>query len=276
VLVLARDSVRLAVRSTDGALHAAAVAEEAIPAWQRWYDYGIGLFRESDRGAGRGSLRQADEAFAKLEELDPSMGALARARLAVKEGRLDDAARLLAKASGAAPKSPWTLAYFTALVDKQNGNFGKAIDGFRRVLASDFATARERGFDFSQDQRIWNELAETLLEARQPAEAKAALERTLAIDPDQAQAWWLMNRALEALGDPTGAEAARKRHAELKPDENARDRAARLAREKYPWANAAAEATVLYRFTPDTTFTGDLRPGTRVEVPGMRPKSNAE
>ena len=276
VLVLARDAVRLAVRSTDGTLHAAAAGEDSIPAWQRWYDYGIGLFRESDRGAGRGSLRQADEAFVRLEELEPSIGALARARLAVREGRLDDAARFLAKASGAGPKAPWTLAYFTALVDKQNGNFDKAIEGFRRVLASDFAGARERGFDFSQDQRIWNELAETLLEARRPAEAKGALERTLAIDPDQAQAWWLMNRALEALGDAAGAEAARARHAELKPDENARDRAARLAREKYPWANAAAEATVLYRFTPDTSFTGDLRPGTRVEVPGMRPKSGAE
>jgi hypothetical protein len=40
----------------------------------------------------------------------------------------------------------------------------------------------------------------------------------------------------------------------------------RLAREKYPWANAAAEATVLYQMQREGRLTGDLLPGTRVEV----------
>ncbi len=269
VMVLARDAVTLPVKARDGRVYGpVAAGSDPVPEAERWYDYGIGLFREGDRGAGRGALRQADEAFARLEELSPALGSLARARLAVKEGRLDDAAAALAKASAAGHPAPWTLAYYTALVDKQNGNFDKAIEGFRRVLATDFSGARDRGFDFSIDTRVLNELAETALEAQRPEVAKEALEESLAVDPEQARAWWLMNRASEALGDAAAAEAARAKHAIFKPDENARDVAVRLARRKYPWADAAAEATVIYRLQREGAPTGDLRPGTRIEVWG--------
>jgi tetratricopeptide (TPR) repeat protein len=283
VMVLARDEVRLPVRGRDGRVHGAvARAADAIPEWQRWYDYGIGLFRESDRGPGRGAIRQADEAFERVASFEPAVGALARARVAVREGRLDDAAALLVKAGGDGVKSPWTVAYFTALVDKQNGNFAKAAEGFRRVLATDFAGARERAFDFSIDVRVLNELSEVLLEQALAVpdetgrgalarEAREVAQRSLQVDPEQAPAWWFVNRACEMLGDAEGAAAAREEHARYKPDENARDRAVRLARERYPWADAAAEATVIYSLGRVGRFEGDLLPGTRVEVPGLRP-----
>ena len=274
VMVLARDAAVFPVRARDGRVHGSAQgAVDPIPAWQRWHDYGIGLFRESDRVPGRGAVRQADEAFAEAERLQPAVGALARARLAVREGRLDDAARFLEAAGRAGSATPWTLAYFTALVDKQNGNFARAIEGFRRVLDTDFAGARERGFDFSRDVRVLNELAETALEAADAAQAREVLERSLAVDPEQAQAWWLVNRAREALGDAAGAEEARAKHALFKPDENARDIAVRLARQRYPWADAAAEATVIYRLDRAGAPRGDLLPGTRLEVPGLKRES---
>jgi len=286
VMVLARDSVTLPVRASDGTVHGAAraAAADAIPAWQRWYDYGIGLFREADRGAGRGALRQADEAFAELAKVAPSLGSLARARLAIREGRLDDAAVFLSTAAqgekgdaGAPAAPPWSLAYFTAIVDKQNGNFARAVEALERVRTTDFAGARERGFDFALDTRVLAELAETLLEqalTEQESGRRALAERALAVaraalevDPEHAQAWWLVNRAATELGEASVAAEARAKHARYKPDENARDRAVRLAREKYPWANAAAEATVLYQMQREGRLTGDLLPGTRVEVP---------
>jgi tetratricopeptide (TPR) repeat protein len=278
VMVLARDAVTLPVRAKDGSVYGLiSGVSSTIPQWQRWQDYGIGLLREGDRGTGRGALRQADEAFTRVETLQPAAGSLARARVAIKEGRLDDASMLLAKAASAAPASPWSVVYFTALVDKQNGNFTKALEGFRRVLATDFAGARERGFDFAIDTRVLNEFTETLLEASQLAradasslellrEAKSASERSLKVDPEQAQAWWLMNRVCEALGDTEGAESARTNHAKYKPDENARDNAVRLARQQYPWADHAAEATVFYDMQRTGGFTGDLLPGTRLDV----------
>ena len=278
VMVLARDAVTLPVRAKDGSVYGLiSRVSSTIPPWQRWQDYGIGLLREGDRGTGRGALRQADEAFTRVEDLQPAAGSLARARVAIKEGRLDDASMLLAKAASAEPASPWSVVYFTALVDKQNGNFTKALEGFRRVLATDFAGARERGFDFAIDTRVLNEFTETLLEASQLAradasslellrEAKSAAERSLKVDPEQAQAWWLMNRVCEALSDPVGAESARTNHAKYKPDENARDNAVRLARQQYPWADHAAEATVFYDMQRTGGFTGDLLPGTRLDV----------
>ncbi len=283
VMVLARDAVRVPVRARDGTVHGSDVGvEKAFPAWQRGYDYGIGLFREADRGAGRGALRQAEEAFALVEVSTPSVGALARARLQVREGRVSEAAESLARASsaaasGAVPNTPWVIAYFTALVDKQNGNFAEAIKGFRRVLATDFATARERGFDFSIDTRVLNECAETLLElarlerdapaARELAtQAKELLDASLAIDPEQSNAWWFMVGASETLGDEAAAATARAQHAKYKPDEGARDRAVRLAREKYPWANHAAEATVLYDLSREGRFIGECLANTRFQV----------
>jgi len=288
VMVLTRDVITLPVRASDGTLHGAtATNPRSFPEWQRWYDYAIGLFREADRGTGRGALRQADEAFAKVESMVPAVGALARARLETREGRLDDAAASLARATQAAqagenPATPWTILYFTGLVEKQNGNFSSALDAFRRVLATDFAGARERGFDFSIDTRVLNEFAETALEAASlersnvPArmlldESVAALTKSLEVDPEQAQAWWLMNRACEKLGDGEGAAAARVKHATYKPDENARDRAVRLARERYPWANHAAEATVLYDLQREGRFVGELLDGTRIELPAPAP-----
>ncbi len=284
VMILTRDAVTLPVRARDGTVHGATtVAAKAFPPWQRMYDYGIGLFREADRGAGRGALRQAEDAFAIVETSTPAAGALAQARLQIREGRLEDAARSLerassAAASGATPAHPWVITYFTALVDKQNGNFAQAITGFRRVLATDFAGARESGFDFSIDTRALNECAETLLELSQltrgdaaslerARESKAMSEASLAVDPEQATTWWFMVRACEALGDVEGAANARVQHAKYKLDEGARDLAVRLAREKYPWANHAAEATVFYDLHRDGRFTGALLPATRIEMP---------
>src|SRR4029079_9875438 len=43
--------------------------ESKIVLWQRWNDYGIGLFLEGDRGAEKGELIQAGDAFAEVEKL---------------------------------------------------------------------------------------------------------------------------------------------------------------------------------------------------------------
>ncbi|RLS67033.1 MAG: hypothetical protein DWH97_02335 [Planctomycetota bacterium] len=291
VMILTRDSITLPVQDRDGVVHGKTTMDaRAFPPWQRWYDYGIGLLREADRGAGRGAVRQAEEAFVEVETLVPSVGALAQARLQIREGRLDEAAASLARAStaaagGAIPSTPWTITYFTALADKQNGNFSAAIEGFQRVLATDFAGARERGFDFSIDTRVLNELAETTLEAARLErgesqrahvvqlleQSQQSLRASLKVDPEQAQAWWLLARACDELGQVDEAKVAREQHAKYKLDENARDRAARLAREKYPWADHAAEATVFYDLMRPERFVGGLLPGTRLEVPKVLP-----
>lgn len=261
ILTLATDRITLPVAGVGGDVSAIATQTSPIDPWQRWYDYGIGLFRTADRGGGKGLLRQAEEAFAEAEKLGRAEGVLGRARVYVREGRLEEAAEALrAAAKHEPPAYPWSVAWFSGLVAKQQGNLEEAIGLFRQVIDSDWAVAKERGFDFSRDDRVRVELAETLLEqsrvergdaARERRqgfleEAKRHLEAALVEDPEQATANYLMAQVLTELGDPTAAEPYLKKHARYKADDNARDRAINLARIKYPAANKAAEAVVLF------------------------------
>src|SRR5207237_9322551 len=120
VVTLASDRVTFPVPGADAQV---AAPESKIDLWQRWNDYGIGLFRKG----GRGELRQAESAFAVVEKLGRVEGALNLARVALREGRLDDAAAALERATKAkTPAYPWSIAWFTGLVDRQNGRLDDA------------------------------------------------------------------------------------------------------------------------------------------------------
>jgi tetratricopeptide (TPR) repeat protein len=120
---------------------------------------------------------------------------------------------------------------------------------------------RERGFDFSLDFEVINLLGQTLFDrarqirgpderkAEQEAFLRAAVEqfkKTLAIDSEDVTAHYNLQLLYTQLGDEKKAAEHRQLHQRFKPDDNARGRAIRLAREKYPAANAAAEAVVIY------------------------------
>jgi tetratricopeptide (TPR) repeat protein len=259
IVTLATDRIVLPVRGGDPGPEAQV---SAIDPWQRWYDYGIGLFRTAEKGPGKGELRQAEAAFGEVERLGRAEGPLGRARVYLREGRLDEAAAALAAASAMTgpPAYPWSLAWFGGLVAKQQGNFDEAIERFREVIASDWPVAKERGFDFSRDDRVRVELAETLFERsrlergeerkairdRFLAEAEEQLRAALKEDSELASAHYLLAQVLDARGASGEADEHRALHATFKPDDNARDRAIVKARIKYPAADRAAEAVALY------------------------------
>ena len=263
IITIAADSVTLPVAGVDAEIVNAA---SPIPEWQRWNDYGIGLFRKGDSGANRGELRQAERAFARVEILGQPDGPLNRARVYLKEGRVDEAAQALNRAAAHDPPAPdWSLAWFTGIVNVQNGYLDEAIDSFRTVLALDTAETRERGFDFGVDYRVLTRLAQTLFErskqergeARRAArevflgEAAALYQRALEIDPENVSAHYGLALIFDDRGEPTRAEQHRARHGRYKPDDNARDRAVAAARRADPAANHAAEAVVIYDLQRD-------------------------
>ena len=134
---------------------------------------------------------------------------------------------------------------------------------FERVERTDFAGARERGFNFAKDVRVLNELAQTLLDRRSMVQdesgdderqALALLTRSVEIDPDQPIAHWLLARLYDMLGDEPNATRERALHERCRVDDHAKDEAVRLARERYPWADHAAEATVFYELRSDPSF----------------------
>ena len=141
----------------------AGAAAPAPPAWERWNDYGIGLLLEGNAGSEKGELRQAEAAFAEVERLGRPEGPLNLARVYHKEGRLDDAVAALGRAR-AAGAAPWTVAWLTGLVNKENGHLDDAVANFEAALGATSPELRARGFDFSRDYEVLNELGQALFE----------------------------------------------------------------------------------------------------------------
>ncbi|MCA9135667.1 MAG: hypothetical protein KDB00_02885, partial [Planctomycetales bacterium] len=151
----------------------------------------------------------------------------------------------------------------------------------RSVLEDNTEDMRRRGFDFSLDIEVINLLGRTLFDLgveRQRmeqtdtseqyfGEAIRSFEKTLQIDPENVTAHYSLQQLYETLAgverdkleDAAQAEGNelireyvakatyhRELHLRYKPDDNAQGEAVRLAREKYPAANHAAEPTAIY------------------------------
>jgi hypothetical protein len=71
-------------------------------------------------------------------------------------------------------------------------------------------------------------------------------EKTLRIDSENVTAHHNLHLLYATLQDKAKASYHQKMHARYKPDDNARDRAVAEARRRYPAANFAAEALVIY------------------------------
>ena len=253
VTTIASDSITLPISDATVPDNASV----AIPEWQRWNDFGIGLLRKK-RGQ---QLRQAEEAFREVEKLGRPEGAINLARVYLREGRLNEAADALRRAAEhPVSVAPWTITWLTGLINKQNGRLDAAIDNFRAIIDNGFPEATARGFDFSLDYRVINELGQTLFEyAKQKRgernrderntlllEAVDSFHKTLAIDSENREAHYNLSQLYSYLGDQQLSDKHRALHARYKIDDNASDKAIALHRSRNPAADHAAEAVVIY------------------------------
>ncbi len=290
IMTLAVDRVTFPVAGVD-----AEVANGEPPAveWQRWNDYGIGLLRKG--GKTKGELRQAEEAFGRVEALGRPDGPLNLARVYLAQGTVQDKAigALERAAAFDPPAPPWSVAWFTGQVNKQNGYLDEAIENFAGIVALDDAETRKRGFDFSQDYRLLNELGQTIFErakqergdARRPRReellrrALAQFQRTLELDPENSTAHYNLDLIYKQLGDKERAAEHLALYRKYKVDDNARDRAVAIARANDPAANHAAEAIVIYDLHREGAY--EMRAGERAAAayelrPLAEPRIEAE
>lgn len=233
-----------------------------FPLWQRWNDYGIGLLLK-----GKAELRQAAEAFEQVEKLNRWDGPMNLARVFEREGRIDEAVAALQRASEYSDEEKfprWTWAWLSGVVNRQQGRLNEAIQNLESVLNDQTPEMLERGFDFSLDYEVINLLGQTLfdlgrLRARQGRDEEAKqhwqaaidqFESTLKIDSENLTAHYNLQLLYSEIGDQEKSTYHGKLHAIYKPDDNAQGRAVRLAREKYPAANRAAESVVIYQLLP--------------------------
>jgi hypothetical protein len=155
------------------------------------------------------------------------------------------------------PPPSWTHAWLSGVVNRQQGNLDKAAELLRGTLQT---KVPERGFDFSLDYVVRNELALTLLDIAQRADvmgdqesfanyldlSRREFERVLEVDSENATAHANLAKIAALRGDEAARELHRELHDRYKRDDNAAEVALPAARRKYPAANHAAEALVIY------------------------------
>jgi len=281
ITMIASDSVTFPIAGVAESQLANPKSE--ILEWQRWNDYGIGLFLEGDKGSEKGELIQAAQAFETVEKLGRADGPLNLARVFFKEGRLDDAVAALQRAAQFDPPAPrWTIAWLNGLVNKQNGYLDKAITEFRSILEDRYPELDKRGFDFSKDYEVINELGQTFFErskqergdanrTQQSAflrQAEEQFKKTLAIDSENVTAHYNLALIYAQLGDAKLAEDHRRLHERFRPDDNARDRAIAIHRRQNAAADHAAQSIVIYPMQRPGAFGLS---GTALPLPAPRP-----
>jgi tetratricopeptide (TPR) repeat protein len=276
ITTMAADSVTFPI---EGVTAEIPEQKREIPPWQRWNDYGIGLFLE-----GKAELRQSSAAFEVVEKLGRYDGPLNLARVLHREGRLEEAVEALNRAAkhGTSQDDPpaprWTLNWLIGTVNREQGRLKEAETNFRSVLDD---REPSRDFDFSGDYDVINSLGSTLFEQAKAVrvdgdperqrllrEAAQTFEKTLVIDKENVAAHYNLHQIYEELGNKQKAEFHNAEHLKVKQDDNAQGRAVGLARQKYPAANQAAEAIVIYQLQRDgapglNTKTAKAQPPSR-------------
>jgi Tfp pilus assembly protein PilF len=172
--------------------------------WQRWNDYGIGLFLQGD-------LKGAQAAFGKVTEIVPQNpdGWVNIGRAAVQEGDMDRARTVLEKALSLSPDLA-RAHFFYAKVLRSDGNYDGAADHLRKVIAQ-----------YPRDRVALNDLGRVLFLQRKYADAVRVLESVLTVDPEDLQAHYNLMLCYNGLGNEKQAHEHQVRYLRFKADESA-------------------------------------------------------
>jgi Flp pilus assembly protein TadD len=171
--------------------------------WQRWNDYGIGLFLQGD-------LKTATAAFQKVTEADPNNpdGWVNIGRAAVQEGDMERARTVLEKALALSPNLA-RANFFYARVLRSDGNYEGAAARLRLVLDQ-----------YPRDRVALNDLGRILFLQRKYDDAVKVLQSVLAIDPEDLQAHYNLMLCYSGLGNQKLAKEHEARYLRFKADES--------------------------------------------------------
>ncbi len=184
--------------------------------WQRWNDYGIGLFLQGD-------LKGAEAAFGNIVRADPANpdGWVNIGRVRLQEGNLAGARQVLETALKLSP-SLARAHYFLARVLRQQGDYDGAIAHLNLVLAQ-----------YPQDRVVHDDLGRVFFLKHQYADAIAEFKKTLAIDPEDLEANYNLMLSNTGLGNAAQAKAYEERYLRFKADESSQTLTGPY-REKHP------------------------------------------
>jgi Tfp pilus assembly protein PilF len=201
IVSMAEDEVSLPI-AAHGTSAAGPKVELKAEDWQRWNDYGIGLFLQGD-------LKGAAAAFEKVTEIDPKNpdGWTNIGRCAVQEGDMDRARTVLEKALAVSPNLA-RAHFFYAKVLRSDGNYEGAAQHLRTVLSQ-----------YPRDRVALNDLGRILFLERRYPEAVKLLQSVLEIDPEDLQAHYNLMLCYNGMGDEKLAKEHQERYLRFKADE---------------------------------------------------------
>ena len=203
VVVIAEDTIELKVLPKGAPLPAPKTVVEKAD-WQRWNDYGIGLFLQGD-------FKGATAAWEKVTEADPGNpdGWVNLGRVAVQEGDMERARVVLDKALAINPKLA-RANYFYARVLRSDGDYDGAAARLQKVAEQ-----------YPKDRVVRNDLGRTYFLARKYPEAIEQLKLAIAVDPEDLQANYNLMLAYKGMGDTAKAAEYEKLYLRFKADESA-------------------------------------------------------
>ena len=203
IVVIAEDTVDLKVLPKGAPLEPPKTVVEKAD-WQRWNDYGIGLFLQGD-------FKGATAAWEKVTEADPQNpdGWVNLGRVALQEGDMESARTVLDKALAINPNLA-RANYFYARVLRTEGDYDGAAARLLKVLQQ-----------YPKDRVVRNDLGRTyFLERKYPA-AIAQLKEAIAVDPEDLQANYNLMLCYKGMGDAAKAAEYEKLYLRFKADESA-------------------------------------------------------
>jgi tetratricopeptide (TPR) repeat protein len=184
IVVMAEDRVELQVVEDDQELPEMGLAGEGPRDRERWNDYGIGLLRQGD-------LRGAERAFERVTALEPGYvdGWVNLGRVALAEGDLDRAGEVLAKALEIEPDLA-RAHHFLGVAAKELGEYDTALEHLEVAVRQ-----------YPRDRVVLNQIGVVHFRNRDYPAAVAALEKVLAIDPEDLMAHYTLMLSYRGLGE---------------------------------------------------------------------------
>jgi len=202
------------------------------PLWERWNDYGIGLFLEKD-------TRAALSAFETVQRIaaDNPEGPINIARVHLSEGSPGRATAALSEAERRRPGYLKTR-FFQGEVHKANGQYDEALAEWEDVYEA-----------YPEDRVLLLNIGRVHYLAGRYEEALVWLDRTLVIDPEDVGALYNRMLTLGALGHEEELIATQTLYEYHKEDETA-FAVTRPYKQRYPMANREAQPIHIHELWP--------------------------
>jgi Tfp pilus assembly protein PilF len=203
IVVLAENTVELKVLPKGAPVEPPKVVVEKAD-WQRWNDYGIGLFLQGD-------FKGAAAAFQRVTEADPNNpdGWVNLGRVAVQEGDMERAREVLQRALTINPNLARSN-YFYARVLRSDGDYDGAAQRLQKVIEQ-----------YPKDRVVRDDLGRVLFLSRKYPQAVAQLQQAIAVDPEDLQANYNLMLCYKGMGDAAKAAEYQKLYLRFKADESA-------------------------------------------------------